>query len=102
MKTLSSVFTVEAPFPTDTTGNENTNAKRNKPYDWLLVNGGLDRLETPVILPDMKPFVGGLVFDSTSFPNLGAVTPVQSDDSHSLGMQHMAVIRDFLVPSSAK
>lgn len=99
VKTLSSVFHVDNPFPTDTTGNENTNANRNKPYDWVLACPDLDRLETPVLLPDMKPFLHGLVFDSTTFPNLPSVAPVEFDDSHSMGMQHMAVIRDFLLPS---
>ena len=38
--------------------------------------------------------------DSATFPALSAVAPVQHDDSHAAGMQHMAVIRDFVIPAN--
>lgn len=98
VKQLGEVVRVGPNFPVDPGGNQNTNANRNKPYDWVLVDASLHALETPVLLPDLKPFATGLVFDSATFPTLPSVAPVEVEDSHALGMQHMAVVRDFLLP----
>lgn len=51
----------------------------------------------PVKLAD-KVFPHGLVCDSRVFEPLEKVTPVQKADSDLPMMQHMAVVRDFLLP----
>ncbi len=81
----------------DALGNGNTNAPRNKPYDWVLADRDLAESAVPVRIGDAE-FQGGLVFDSRVFEPLADVPPVQPGDSRAPQMQHMAVVRDFLVP----
>lgn len=83
--------------PTDQTGEENTNANRNRPYDWVLADAELEAAATPVKIGGAD-FPGGLVFDSRVFTPLTDVPPVQQSDSATPNMQHMAVVRDFLIP----
>ncbi len=97
--TLADVVFTRGPYPADQRGNDATNAKRQKPYDWVLVDRYLGRLATPVEL-DGLVFRDGLVFDSRVYADLGQPLPepVLPDDSGARNMQHMAVVRDFLVP----
>jgi len=46
ISTLSSVLATAGPYPVDQASLGNTNANRNKPYDWVLTSGGLQALET--------------------------------------------------------
>lgn len=94
---LARVVAVGPDVPSDAFGNPNTNAPRNRPYDWVLVEGELDSSEIPIALGG-QAFKDGLVFDSRVFTPLAAVKPVQPGDSGVPGMQHMAVVRDFAVP----
>lgn len=99
--TLSGYFVTAAPYPADQNGNTNTNANRNDPYDWVLADAQLDPLETPVIIGSFT-FSNGLVFDSRLFAQgelNASFSPVLAGDSGASNMQHMAVVRDFLVPS---
>lgn len=98
MSTLSSVVTVGAPWPADgpaPTGNGNTNAPRNRPYDWVLVDAVLRAREVPVELGAAQSFPRGLVFDTRVFVPLPP--PAQFGDSAAVNMQHMAVVRDFVL-----
>jgi endonuclease/exonuclease/phosphatase family metal-dependent hydrolase len=92
-------FLSDSPVPTDAEsgGNEDTNANRNKPYDYVLPNFPLTNHLIPVALPS-RTFPKGLVFDSRVYTPLSDVAPVQSGDSGVSGMQHMAVIKDFSLP----
>jgi endonuclease/exonuclease/phosphatase family metal-dependent hydrolase len=92
-------FLSDNPIPTDAEsgGNEDTNANRNKPYDYVLPNFALTNHLIPVALP-ARTFTKGLVFDSRVYSPLSDVTPVQSGDSAAPNMQHMAVIKDFNLP----
>lgn len=98
INTLSSYFTTSGPFPVDQAGNGNTNANRNSPYDWVLADSDLHAVRTSVIL-GASTFANGLVFDSRVYSPLPS--PVLSGDSGASGMQHMAVVRDFLIPSTS-
>ena len=98
INTLSSYFTTSGPFPIDQAGNGNTNANRNSPYDWVLADSDLHAVRTSVIL-GANTFASGLVFDSREYSPLP--TPVLVGDSGASGMQHMAVVRDFLIPSTS-
>ena len=42
----------------------------------------------------------GLVFDSRVFGALDAVAPARKADSGAEQMQHLAIVKDFLIPSS--
>jgi hypothetical protein len=80
------------------------NGKKN--YDWILNDADLAPYQIPVdffdgtleVLEGKNRYSSGLVFDSTTFPNLDWVKPVFSSDSRAPGMQHLAVIKDYLVP----
>jgi endonuclease/exonuclease/phosphatase family metal-dependent hydrolase len=96
--TLSPLVIVSGPWPADQSGNSDTNASRNKPYDWVIVNSALDAIKTPTVIGS-NTHTNGLVFDSRVYTPLSAVSPVQSGDSGASNMQHMAVVRDFMIPA---
>lgn len=82
--------------PADQQADEDTNANRNKPYDWVLADAELEACAAPVqIAGTASP--GGLVFDSRVFEPLAELPPIQESDSAAPNMQHMAVVRDFLI-----
>jgi endonuclease/exonuclease/phosphatase family metal-dependent hydrolase len=94
--TLSEEVVVAAPFPADQSGNTNTSGNRTKPHDLLLARANLDDREAPVTI-GAASFADGLVFDSRVFTPLTDVAPVLATDSATSGMQHMPIVRDFMV-----
>lgn len=96
--TFSKVVNTASPYPVDQKNNGNTNAGRSKPYDWVMVDADLKAWQIPV-LEGSNTFTNGLVFDSRTYTPLTDVSPVVSSDSGASGMQHMAVVKDFLVPN---
>lgn len=97
LETLGRFVVNEAPYPADQQGNDFTNAPRNAPYDWVLVDGALGAREIPTVL-GASAFPRGLVFDSRVYAPLTEVAPVEPADSDVEKMQHMPVVRDFAVP----
>jgi endonuclease/exonuclease/phosphatase family metal-dependent hydrolase len=97
VKVLQEFFRDSAQEPADQEGDEDTNANRNRPYDWVLADAELEACATPVKIAGTA-FPGGLVFDSRVFTPLTDVPPVQPTDSAAPNMQHMPVVRDFLIP----
>lgn len=101
LKEIAALFDVHAEPPADAQGNANTNAPRNRPYDWVLADAELAACAAPTRIGGQE-FSHGLVFDSRVFAPLAEVAPVQPGDSAAPNMQHMAVVRDFAVaPVSA-
>ena len=96
-KELAAVVVIPKDPPADQYGGINTNAPRNRPYDWVLASSSLDAAAVPVKVADVE-FPRGLVFDSRVFEPLEKVAPVQKTDSGVPNMQHMAVVRDFRLP----
>ncbi len=94
---LRAVVEIPTALPADASGRSGTNADRGKPYDHVLVDRDLQPLRTPVVIGSLR-FENGLVFDSRVFNPLSLVAPVQPGDSAAPNMQHMAVVRDFLIP----
>lgn len=94
---LSDISVVPEKPPADAHGIIHTNAPRNRPYDWLLASKPLDLTTAPVEIADKK-FPDGLVFDTRVFEPLEALPPAQKGDSGAPNMQHMAVVRDFVIP----
>jgi hypothetical protein len=91
----------------DSRGKTETNMTGRKNYDWLLADADLEPHMTPVRFPrkvdeaaveGKNMFSRGLVFDSASFPKLDDARPVQKGDSRAPGMQHLPVIKDFVIP----
>jgi hypothetical protein len=97
LATLKACVVVPDTPPVDGHGNPATNSPRNRPYDWVLAGPALEKFAVPVILAELT-FPHGLVFDSRVFEPLAKLPPVQKGDSALPMMQHMAVVRDFLLP----
>ena len=98
LTTLAAHFSITAPYPVDGDGNDLTNTTRTKPYDWVLASPALRALEGPVVI-GAAHFDAGLVVDTRVYAPLGDLAPAEVGDSGSSNMQHMAVARDFLLPS---
>jgi endonuclease/exonuclease/phosphatase family metal-dependent hydrolase len=94
---LAAVCVVNAKPPVDDFGNPATNTPRNRPYDWVLASPPLDRHQEPVRLGGLV-FPNGLVFDTRVFRALDKTPPARKEDSAVPFMQHMAVVRDFVLP----
>ncbi|WP_437951235.1 lamin tail domain-containing protein [Sorangium sp. So ce296] len=94
--TLSSVVVKPGSYPADKNGNDKTNASRSKPYDWVLVDSDLEPLETAVVLGGSS-FANGLVVDTRVYSPLSEISPAGSSDSGAPNMQHMGVVRDFMI-----
>jgi endonuclease/exonuclease/phosphatase family metal-dependent hydrolase len=102
---LDDMVIVTGPYPVDQNGNGDTNAGRNSPYDWVLVDADLDAFNVATLISDgssTSTYTNGLVLDSRVYTPLSEVSPVQFGDSGASMMQHMAVVRDFLVPATAQ
>lgn len=93
---LSAVVSERA-APVDPVGNTTTNMNGKKNYDWVLADSDLETHQVPVGL--LSSAVSGLVFDSTTFPDLSLVPGVEKSDSRAPGMQHLPVVKDFRVPA---
>lgn len=99
LSTLASVVVTSSPWPVDQAGLGGTNASRAKPYDWVAPGSSLAALSTPLVIGS-NSFANGLVFDSRVYTPLSAVAPVMAGDSGATNMQHMAVMRAFLIPTN--
>ncbi len=100
LTTLAPVLVTAGPNPADLNGSGNTNANRNKPYDWVLASPALDALETPTTI-GAHQFSDGFVADTRVYTPIGDLAPALASDSAATNMQHMAIVRDFLLPGSA-
>ena len=96
--TLSSALVTAGPWPVDQAGNDNTSGPRSKPHDWVLVNPALQAKETPVDI-GANAFSSGFVADTRVYTPIDDLAPALATDSGAPSMQHMAVVRDFIVTS---
>ncbi|HEX8697292.1 MAG TPA: lamin tail domain-containing protein [Myxococcaceae bacterium] len=95
--TFSQVVSVAAPYPADRNGNTNTNASRASPYDHVLVDSDLRAYQTATVIGGSS-FAAGLVADTRVYSPISEISPALAADSGAASMQHMAVIKDFLIP----
>ena len=95
--TFSSVVTTSGPYPADRNGNNNTNAGRSKPYDHVLVDADLRQYQVGTVI-GTSTFPAGLVADTRVYAPLWEIAPAQQGDSGATNMQHMGIIKDFLIP----
>ncbi|KYF97346.1 endonuclease [Sorangium cellulosum] len=100
ISTLSEVVVTSSPYPADRNGDTDTNAGRSKPYDWVLVDTDLDTHETAVVIGESS-FANGLVADTRVYTPIAELSPALATDSGADQMQHMGVVRDFLIPVDA-
>ena len=80
--------------PVDQAGNKNTNASRNRPYDYVLPNPALAPYHAPTVLGGQR-FPAGLVFDSRLWNP--PPPPAQREDT-GRAMQHLPVLKTFRLP----
>jgi len=92
-------FLSDNPLPADQNGDVDTNASRAERYDRVLSSVSLTNKLGPIVMPS-RTYTNGLVFDSRVYTPLSEVPPVVSTDSGAFQMQHMAVMRNYLLPVS--
>ncbi|MCA9625285.1 MAG: endonuclease, partial [Myxococcales bacterium] len=95
--TLGSVFHTAGPHPADQNGNDMTNEPRSRPYDWVLADDDLAPHLVPVVIGS-STFPSGAVIDTRVYTPLAEIAPAQQGDSGAPGMQHMGVVKDFVLP----
>jgi len=96
--TFSQVVSTASPYPADRNGNTNTNASRGSPYDHVLIDADLRAYQTSTVI-GASSFAAGTVIDTRVYSPLSEISPALSTDSGATNMQHMAVIKDFLIPA---
>ena len=94
--TFSSRFNVAAPYPVDQQNNGNTTADRSKPYDHVLASHCLAALQVPTVIGSNQ-FDAGLVVDTRVYTPISDLSPAVATDSAATAMQHMGVVKDFLI-----
>ena len=96
LSTLGAVVSVDGPWPADGLGDENTNGPRSHPYDYVVGSPDLAAGMVPVEI-GTQSFAAGLVVDTRVYTPIEDLAPALATDSAATNMQHMAVVRDFLV-----
>lgn len=93
---LGGLVVTAGPYPDDGRGNPNTSRTRSEPRDWLMPDADLAVLQVATRVAG-RSFPAGLVFDSRVFTPLPSVPPILAADSEAPNMQHMLVIKDFVL-----
>jgi endonuclease/exonuclease/phosphatase family metal-dependent hydrolase len=96
MTTFGGPLSIAPPYPADASHNDNTSGPRTRPHDWVLPSPELRARETPVTI-GAASFAAGLVVDTRVYTPIADLAPALVGDSGAVGMQHMAVVRDFLL-----
>lgn len=90
---LSQIVDTAAPYPVDQGGDGDTNANRNSPYDWLMLDADLKAKRVPVVI-GANSFANGLIVDTRVYNPIADLAPALAADSGASMMQHMAVVMD--------
>ena len=102
----NNTFYVAGPHPVDDNGNSNTNSGREKQYDFVLADYPLHGFQVSTVYyssedsTKIKSYENGLVFDTRLYSQSVLdeyFSPAQQNDSGASSMQHMAVVKDFLI-----
>ena len=111
----NNTFYVDGPHPVDVDddnitaenkGNSNTNSGRKNHYDFVLADYPLHGFQVPTVYysskdsTKTKSYANGLVFDTRVYTQSVLdeyFSPAQTSDSKADEMQHMAVVKDFLI-----
>ncbi len=100
------VFYVANPDPVGEDGSTGTNASRSSQYDFVLLDTALHAYQTAVLVEPTGSgsplsYPSGLVFDSRDFSQSeldNYFPPALTGDSGASNMQHMAILKDILLP----
>ena len=102
----NNTFYVDGPHPVDENGDEETNANGSSQYDFVLADYPLHEFQVPTVYysskdpTKTKSYENGLVFDTRVYPQSTLdeyFSPAKTSDSGASQMQHMAVVKDFLI-----
>ncbi len=102
----NNTFYVGGPHPVDENGDEETNANGSNQYDFVLADYPLHEFQVPVVYysnedsTKTKCYENGLVFDTRVYSQSVLdeyFSPAETGDSGASQMQHMAVVKDFLI-----
>lgn len=93
----SGIF-IDQPIPVDQNLRSGTNSSRSKEHDFVITNEKLHQYIS-VLKIGNNVFPNGLVFDSRTYKPLSDVYPVEYNDSGASYMQHMPVIKVYLIPT---
>lgn len=93
---LARLVATAASYPDDGRGNPNTSKTRREPRDWLMPDADLAALQVATRVAG-RSFPAGLVFDSRVFTPLASVPPILASDSEAPSVQHMPIIKDFVL-----
>ena len=99
------IFVINSAFPKSEYGDDgNTNKSRTARLDYVLVDNELYKyqISTDYCISEgsCKKYKDGLVFDSRNYSNSDLsvyFSPVESSDCDVKNMQHLAVVKDFLI-----
>ncbi len=73
-----------------------TNASRSKPYDWVMASRCLGDNQVAVVI-GARSFESGFVADTAVYTPITDLAPALASDSSAVNMQHMAVVKDFVI-----
>jgi endonuclease/exonuclease/phosphatase family metal-dependent hydrolase len=99
----------ERAAPVTSSGATTTNMNGKKNYDWVLNDSDLEAFRAPTEFLTSRDelqtigqnvFPTGLVFDCSEFPTFDRAAPAEPTDCRAPGMQHLAVVKDYEVPSA--
>lgn len=102
----NNTFYVAGPDPVDEEGYGETNAGRKKQLDFVLADYPLHEFQVPTVYysskdqAKTKTYENGFVFDTRVYTQSVLdeyFSPAQTSDSSASQMQHMAVVKDFLI-----
>ena len=103
----NNTFYVSGPDPVDEKGYCETNANRSSQYDFVLADYPLHDFQIPTVYyssedaTKTKSYENGLVFDTRVYDSQSELdeyfSPAEKNDSGASSMQHMAVVKDFLI-----
>src|SRR5205085_2857350 len=82
--------------PLRTAGGRTATSSSATTSAWVLVDPALQALETGVDV-GAQTFSHGLVVDTSVYAPITDLAPAMSGDSGATNMQHMGVVRDFLL-----
>ncbi len=96
LSTLGSRVVTAGPHPVDQNGEDGTNASRSKPYDWVMASRCLGDNQVAVVI-GARSFESGFVADTAVYTPITDLAPALASDSSAVNMQHMAVVKDFVI-----
>jgi endonuclease/exonuclease/phosphatase family metal-dependent hydrolase len=98
---LDDFLVLSGAYPADLDGDTDTNSGRSSPYDRILADVDLEALKATTVI-GANSFADGFIADTRIYTPINDLAPALATDSAAKNMQHMGVVRDFLIPLSRR